>query len=392
MFMKKPPVTATGEILFSAGEVSYEHVRELGEGARGERLLLARTHRKGRVGEQVVLKAVPPQAELKVRRRLEEEARMATRLSHPAIARLYALHEHAGTLYAVTEYVEGDSVDSVFNDALLCGRYCSEPFVLSVAAEVASALHHAHTLTDAKGASLGIIHRGLHPERIRIGPQGEVKLMDFGLSRSLLTGRQTSSLPRMGGRGVYSSPEQILRQPMDGRSDLFALGLVMLELLTGQHLLWLLEDVDLRRLGQDLAALPPETLAAVDEFVEELGRRQQTLAGEELAQLIHRARSLGFEDVERVAREVPEPTRFILHKLLRPEPAERYATAATLERALRERLRALGHHGAPDVAEEVFQIKAEAAGFARERLLPPLLEAATPDVTALDPDQISTQP
>jgi len=390
MFKKKRPATTPGEILFSAGDVSYEHLRELGEGPRGERLLLARTHRKDRVGEQVVLKAVHTQAELKVRRRLVEEAQLATRLSHPAIARLYALHEHEGTLYAVTEYVEGDSVDSLFNDALLCGRYCSEAFVLSMAAEVASALHHAHTLTDARGAPLGIIHRGLHPERIRIGPRGEVKLMDFGLARSLLPGRQTSSLARVGGRGVYASPEQILRQPMDGRSDLFALGLVMLELLTGQHLLWLLEDVDLRRLGKDLALLPQEALVAVDEFVQELGQRQQALAGQELSQLIHRVRALGFEEVERVAREFPEPTRFILHKLLRPEPAQRYATAAELERALRERLRALGHHGSTDVAEEVFQLKAEAAGFAREHLAP--LEAAATGGTALDPDQISTQP
>jgi hypothetical protein len=97
--------------------------------------------------------------------------------------------------------------------------------------------------------------------------------------------------------------------------------------------------VGLRQLGKDLAVLPQEALAAVDEFVQELAQRQQALAGQEPAPLIHRARSLGFEDVERVAREVPEPTRFILHKLLRPEPAERYATAGALERALRERLR-----------------------------------------------------
>lgn len=387
---KKPAATAPGTFLFSVDEVSYEHLQELGEGPRGERLLLARVHRQGRVREQVVLKSVGAEASPKARRRLVEEAQLATRLSHPSIAHLYALHEHAGTLYAVTEYIEGDSVGALFNDALLCGRYCSETFVLHVGAEVASALHHAHTLTDARGAPLGIIHRGLHPDRIRISARGQVKLLDFGLARSLLSGRQTSSRARAGGRGVYASPEQILRQPMDGRSDLFALGLILLELLTGQHLLWRVEDVDLRQLGRDLAQLPPEALGAVEGFVQELGAHQHVLAGQELAQLLQRVRSLGFEEVERAALEVPEPTRFILHKLLRPEPSERYANAAEVERALRERLRALGHRGASAVAEEVFQLKAEAAGLAQEWLLPRADAPASGAV--LDPDQVSTQP
>ncbi|KFE71130.1 serine/threonine protein kinase [Hyalangium minutum] len=390
MSKKKPAATAPGAFLFSVDEVSYEHLQELGEGPRGERLLLARVHRQGRVGEQVVLKTVAAEASPKARRRLVEEAQLATRLSHPAIARLYALHEHAGTLYAVTEYVEGDSVDALFNDALLCGRYCSETFVLHVGAEVASALHHAHTLTDARGAPLGIIHRGLHPDRIRIGPRGQVKLLDFGLARSQLSGRQTSSRARVGGRDVYASPEQILRRSMDGRSDLFALGLILLELLTGQHLLWREEEVDLRQLGKDLALLPPEALGAVEGFVQELGVRQHVLAGQELDQLLQRVRSLNFDEVERAAREVPEPTRFILHKLLRPEPSERYASAAELEQALRQRLRALGHRGASDVAEEVFQLKAEAAGLAREWLMP--LAAASDSDAGVDPDQVSTQP
>jgi serine/threonine protein kinase len=380
---KKSSVPAPTEVLFSAGGVTYEFIQELGAGPRGERLLLARARGPGHSAEQVILKSIPAQAEGRARRRLEEEARLATLLSHPGIARLYALHEHQSTLYAVMEYVQGDCVDSVFNDALLCGRYCSEPLVLWVAAEVASALHHAHTLTDARGVPLGIIHRGLHPQRIRLGPRGEVKLTDFGLARALLPGRETSSLPRLGGRGVYSSPEQILRQRMDGRSDLFALGLVMLELLTGQHLLWPLEDVDLRQLGTQLTTLPAATLAAVEDFVEQMGRRQPALVRGELAQLTHRASNLGFEDVEQVARELTEPTRFILHKLLRREPSQRYATAAELERALRERLRVLGHRGAPEVAEEAFQLKAEAAGFMPERM--------ETTGSTLEPDQISTQ-
>jgi eukaryotic-like serine/threonine-protein kinase len=373
-----------------AGDVTYERIRELGESPRGERLILARAHHEGLVGAQVVLKAVGEQADTRIRGRLEQQVRLASRLSHSAIGRVYGLHAHEGTLYAVMEYVEGDSVDSLFSDALLCGRYCSESLVLYVAAEVASALHHAHSLIHEHGAPPGILHRGLNAQRIRIGPRGEVKLMDFGLTRTGRPDRYTSSRSRLGGRGVYPSPEQILRQPLDGRSDLFALGLIMLELLTGQHLLWPMEDVDMRQLAKTLASLPTNSLTAVDTFVQEMHRRPLP-ATEELALLTHRARTLGFEDVEHVARNVPEPTRTILHTLLRREPAERYATAWELERALRERLRTLGHQGAAEITEEVFQLRAEAVGLPPEQLLTSLL--GTEDrLLIADPDPLTTEP
>jgi serine/threonine-protein kinase len=163
----------------------------------------------------------------------------------------------------------------------------------------------------------------------------------------------------------------------------------MLELLTGQHLLGMAEDVDLRKLGADLSALPPDKLELLEKAVEELGRLRSTAQQQEsLAALAQRARSFDFGEVERIAaREVPEPTRFILHKLLRREPDERYATAAELEQALRERLHALGPYGAYEAAEEALLMEAEAAGL-----------TAVPEDTSLRPaparapDEITTQP
>jgi serine/threonine protein kinase len=108
----------------------------------------------------------------------------------------------------------------------------------------------------------------LNPERIRLGTRGEVKLTDFGLATSRLAGRVASSLPNVKGEVFFASPGQLLRRPVDHRSDLFALGLVLLELLTGKHLFWLTE-VDLRELGTDMAALSSEAMELLREAVQE---------------------------------------------------------------------------------------------------------------------------
>jgi serine/threonine-protein kinase len=360
-------------------------------------MLLARPRNRGSIGGQVVIKMLSSLEDAKARKRLTEEVQLALRLSHPSIARVHGLHEQKGNLFAVLEHVEGRSLDALYYDALLAGRWCSEPFVLYVAAELAGALSHAHTLTDEAGQRLGVVHRDLHPQSIIVGPSGEVKLTDFGLATSRLAGRLATTLPRERGHGVYASPEQLLRRPVDARSDLFALGLVMLELLTGQHLFWLLEDVDLRQMVKDLKTLPPERLQMVEALVELLGGvHGAALARKDRQQMRERAKDYGFEDLERIAREVPEPTRFILHKLLRHEPGARYQTAAELEAALRERLRAVGPFGAREAAQEVFFLQAVAAGVPPEEVTPPEdssgVRLADAIKTERDEDKIPTAP
>jgi len=340
----KPPVS----IVLTVEGVAYEFLRDLGVGPHGEQQVLARPRLPEGPGTPVIIRTLGPAAEDGARARLEEETRVASMLEHPRIPRVHGLYPVAGSLYAVQEYVESRSLDELYTDALLCGIFCSERFVLHVAAEVASALHAAHTR--------GILHRELHPERIQLSTQGQVKLEGFGLATSL------SQAPAP---VVYFSPEQLLQRPVEARSDLFSLGLIMLELLTGQHLYRRMEDVDLRGMGLSMAALSPGTLKIVEATVNELGRlHERARRHEGLAELTQRATSFDFEEVERLAREVPEPTRFILHKLLRPEPQERYGSAAELEWALRERLHALGPYGAREASEEAFLLQAQASGLA----------------------------
>jgi len=382
-----------GSILFTTGDVAYEFVRHLGQGPHGERVFLARPRHQRTLGGWVVVKRLGLLGDGKARKRLEEEVQLASRLTHPNIARVLGLHAHQGNLYAVSEYMEGDSLREASSYPMLCGRFASEAFALYVGAEVAAALHHAHTATDEAGRALAIVHRDLNPERIRLGTRGEVKLTDFGLATSRLAGRVASSLPSVKGEVFFASPEQLLRRPMDHRSDLFALGLVLLELLTGQHLFWL-SGVDLRELGTDMAALSPEAMEllreAVQQQVELHESESMTMQWE--AQLALRARDFGPEDVEQAAHEVPEPTRAILHRLLRKEPAERFQTGAALEAALRGRLAVLGKpYGTKEAAEEVFLAKAESRGIVLEHD-GKSVGVQSEVVPMRSEDEISTQP
>jgi len=367
MFEKNGPLLPGG-ILFTTGDVAYEFVRHLGQGPHGERVFIARPRHAHILGGWVVVKRLGRLDDRKARKRLEEEVQLASQLTHPNIARVLGLHVHQGNLYAVSEYVEGDSLREAASYPMLCGRFASEAFALYVGAEVAAALHHAHTATDEEGRALAIVHRDLNPERIRLGTRGEVKLTDFGLATSRLAGRVASSLPRVKGEVFFASPEQLLRRRVDHRSDLFALGLVLLELLTGQHLFWLTE-VDLRELGTEMAVLSPEAMKllreAVQEQVELHESEAMTMQWE--AQLALRARDFGPEDVEQAAREVPGPTRAILHRLLRKDPDDRFQTGAELGAALRERLADLGPpYGARQAVEEALLAKAESKGIVLE--------------------------
>ncbi|MFL5345994.1 MAG: protein kinase domain-containing protein [Hyalangium sp.] len=125
--------------------------------------------------------------------------------------------ESQGVLYVLSDVTA----------AMMRGGCLSAGLALYVGAEAASALHHAHTRTDERGHSLGIIHRDVNPARIYLRWDGSVRLTDFALSRSLLPGRVATSLPRPQGDAYYGSPEALLGEPMDARSDLSALGLVM---------------------------------------------------------------------------------------------------------------------------------------------------------------------
>lgn len=237
---KKPE--QKGAVLFQAQGAVYTWARELGVGAHGERLLLAQ-RTLGTTSEPRLLQCLewpretpPTPEEARLRRRLEDSVRLAGYLQHPSIARVYGLHAAPGALYVDREYVPGLTLNDLVGVALARDRFLPEPFLVYVGLQVAEALAHAHARRDEHGVPLGLIHRGLCPASIRVGPGGEVKLTDFGSALSRLPGRQETSVAHPRGSLDFAAPEAVFLEDLDARADLFSLGAVLLDLGTSFNL------------------------------------------------------------------------------------------------------------------------------------------------------------
>jgi serine/threonine protein kinase len=180
-----------------------------------------------RLGRSVALKAVSPRftGDPARRDRLEREARAAAALTHPGIATVYALEEFDGQVFIAGEYVPGETLREEL------GRGPVAPArAVDTAVGIARALAAAH--------DRGVVHRDLKPENLIRTPAGDVKILDFGLARIRDVPPALARLTDDGtflGTPAYMSPEQIRGEAIDGRSDLFSLGIVLFELLSGVH-------------------------------------------------------------------------------------------------------------------------------------------------------------
>jgi serine/threonine-protein kinase len=180
-----------------------------------------------RLGRPVALKVVAPRftGDEKRRERLRREARAAAALNHPGIATVYALEEIDGLVFIAGEFVEGETLrDEIGRGPASVAR------TIETGVAVARALAAAH--------DRGVVHRDLKPENLIRTPAGDVKILDFGLARLRDVPAPLAQLTDDGsllGTPAYMSPEQIRGEPVDGRSDLFALGVVLYELASGVH-------------------------------------------------------------------------------------------------------------------------------------------------------------
>jgi tetratricopeptide (TPR) repeat protein/predicted Ser/Thr protein kinase len=205
--------------MFSPGErvLHYRILRPLGAGGMGE-VFLAEDERLGRM---VALKFLPraDSADPERRERLRREARALASLSHPGIAGIYALEEHQDRLFLVMEYIEGETLAQ-----RLSRRPLPVPELIDRARVLAEALAHAH--------GRGVIHRDVKPSNILITPEGATKLADFGLALHEGDTRLTAE-GSTAGTAEHMSPEQTHGTALDARSDIFSLGVVLYEALTG---------------------------------------------------------------------------------------------------------------------------------------------------------------
>jgi hypothetical protein len=202
---------------------AYEVVRELGRGGMGV-VYLARDTKLRR---QVALKVLPdgPGYDEAWRARLRREARAAAAVSHPGIAQVYALEDDpSGVTFVVSEYVDGRTL----REEIAAGPL-PVPRALDTARQVASALAAAH--------GRGVVHRDLKPENVMRAKDGAVKVLDFGLALIEQDGSVTN-LTRSGtlmGTPGYMSPEQLQGEEASPAVDIYALGLLLHEMLTGKH-------------------------------------------------------------------------------------------------------------------------------------------------------------
>ncbi|MDC0709353.1 serine/threonine-protein kinase [Stigmatella sp. ncwal1] len=357
MSTARSPWNIPGAILFSQGELSYEVdlsqglVEEWAQSKLGERTTVAWERTSEKRLRQVIVRSLPatsddPEALAKARARLREEARLAAHLHHPGIAQIFGIHEVQGALHIVSERVEGVSLNTLITYSLMRKAPYTPAFCLYVGAEVAGILHDAHSCTDERGAPLGIVHRDVSPTRIYLGTAGEVMLTDFACVRSLLSGRVTTTLPRPHGEVFYASPEALLGEEVDPRSDLFSLGLVLLELATGSHLY----NTFTARPGELEKALTPELKEQV------LGAAMTAMVAnlpDHAEDCILRAATFSPQDVAELTEPLPLPLRSILRRVLQRRPEDRYLSAAVLEAELRVGLSMLeAPYGATEALEE----------------------------------------
>ncbi|HLL52620.1 MAG TPA: protein kinase [Myxococcaceae bacterium] len=184
------------------------------------------------------------------------EARLASRLNHANLVQIFDFDKHEDTYYLAMEYVRGHSLWDVRKKAREQMLSMRPALVAQIGAEVARGLHHAHRLTD-KGKPLNLVHRDVTPHNVLLSYDGAVKLTDFGVAKA---GNSQTSAGVLKGKFAYMSPEQSRGEPVDARTDVFALGIVLWEMLTGGRLFEGDSDVAVLRAVQQSAIAPPARL------------------------------------------------------------------------------------------------------------------------------------
>ena len=220
-FLEPPSLLTAGTVIGA-----YRIDRILGRGGMGVVYLAHDT----RLHRPVALKSLPPHLfqDDKMRARLRQEARAAAALTHPSIAVIYALEEIGDQVFIASEYIEGRTLREEMRAGAL-----GDARALALARTIVTALQAAH--------DRGIVHRDLKPENIMLPASGGVKILDFGLAQFDAGAQDLASATRLTDPGVlagtppYMAPEQLLAQPTNARTDQFAFGVLLYEMLTGRY-------------------------------------------------------------------------------------------------------------------------------------------------------------
>lgn len=278
----------------------FEIQRRLGEGAMGEVFLALDTV----IGREVAIKTIRKdslalgEAKDEARERFYREARAAGGMNHPNLVTVHEFGEDQGLLYLAMEYVPGEDLATLLSRRSLTARE-----LLEVLAQICDGLAYAH--------AKGVLHRDIKPSNIRVTPDGDIKVLDFGIARADFSGREAKTEQVRYGSLGYMAPERVLGDDDGPSGDIYAVGCVLVELLRGKAMgrsgLLLeqqLAQVDgivaemepklgpegqpVLKLLRDLLAYEPEARPTAGEVAERARKISRALGGEDLAEFSRR--------------------------------------------------------------------------------------------------------
>jgi eukaryotic-like serine/threonine-protein kinase len=238
----------------------FEIIRRLGVGGMAEVFLAKKRGAEGTY-KLLVLKRILPQhgSSRRFRVMFAEEAQLATRLNHPNVVQVYEFQDYGeeGQLLSM-EYVEGPDLRKLMRAAHSKGKRVPAFVAAWTVGEVAKGLHYAHERRDERGGPLEIVHRDVSPQNILLSFEGAVKIGDFGIATANLFREEPGVLK---GKTGYMSPEQARGEKVDRRSDIYSLGVVFHELLTGRPLHGSADGGELLEAVRSGVVEPPSTFA-----------------------------------------------------------------------------------------------------------------------------------
>jgi serine/threonine-protein kinase len=271
----------------------YDAIATIGRGGMAE-VFLAAMFSGGGVIKLAVVKRIWPElaSDPDFFAMFADEARLSVRMSHPNVVQTYEVIEEGDRIAIAMEYLEGQPLPRVFN-RLRGISPLSLPLRLRIITKVLAGLDYVHELTDYDGAPLSTVHRDVSPQNVFVTYSGNVKLMDFGVAKNVAGAHQTRP-GALKGKLSYMAPEQFRGDPVDRRADIFAVGVMLWEMLAGRRIWNGVSDAEIvRRLTADVPlpplpsglALPPGLDAICARALERDRERRYTTAAEMEADL-----------------------------------------------------------------------------------------------------------
>ncbi len=288
----------------------YELVQRLGHGGMAT-VYLGRVTGSAGFEKLVAIKVIHPHlaAEAEFVEMFLEEARIAAKIQSPHVAGILDLGQDEGLHYMVMEYIDGETLSGLLRQLRPRDERLPLTLVLQILMDACEGLTAVHDLRDPDGQPYGLVHRDMSPQNLMVGFDGWVKIVDFGLVKA--TGKRHTHTGHLRGKLAYMSPEQARGKPLTAAADLFALGVVLWELLTGRRL----------------------------------------FAGDSDAETLDRVIRCELPPLAEIRPDLAPEVEAIVARALARDPADRYATADEMLADLRRCL--LAHIGADDPRKQL---------------------------------------